>query len=628
MTGQQRFNAVQLTDALRIERAIRAMEQLKASALALEKEFEAALQRTSPTARESAYNLIHYLALRQHDIRDLQYTLSSMGLSSLGLTEAHVMASLNGGLIALYRLIEREVPADLLVPPPITFENGRELLAEHTLTAFGPKPAERATRIMVTMPSNAADDPKLIRNLLATGMNIMRINCAHDGPAAWLRMIQHLRQAEVEIGQTCKVSFDLAGPKLRTEALAPDVAVIKWRPQRNRLGQVTQPARIWLTTVAVAADHTVLAAAAKVIPIVSDWDFQVGDAIDLLDARDRQRRLTVVDVTASGCLCECDRTGYVTSGLPFDIRRNQTKVGRGTIGQLPALERTITLTVGDHLQIIQGDLLGQPAVLNAAGEVIEPAKVGCTLPAIFHDVQVGQRIFFDDGKIGGIIRAVSEAEFTVEITAAANGIAKLKGEKGINLPDTALNLPSLTPKDLEDLKFAAQHADLVALSFVQSPEDIEQLVQELAKLQAEDIGIILKIETRLAFEHLPKLLITAMQRPPVAVMIARGDLGVEVGFERLSEVQEEILLLCQAAHVPAIWATQVLESLAKGGLPSRAEVTDAAMASRAECVMLNKGPYIERTLQFLSDVLHRMQENVEKNMATLRKLRVSQIEAE
>ena len=101
---------------------------------------------------------------------------------------------------------------------------------------------------------------------------------------------------------------------------------------------------------------------------------------------------------------------------------------------------------------------------------------------------------------------------------------------------------------------------------------------------------MLKIETQAAFNRLPMLLLAAMRHPPVAVMVARGDLGVEVGFERLSEVQEEILWLCEAAHVPVIWATQVLESLAKGGMPSRAEVTDAAMGSRAECVMLNKGP--------------------------------------
>ncbi len=140
--------------------------------------------------------------------------------------------------------------------------------------------------------------------------------------------------------------------------------------------------------------------------------------------------------------------------------------------------------------------------------------------------------------------------------------------------------------------------------------------------------MILKIETRLGFENLFRILLAALQRPPVAVMIARGDLGVEVGFERMSEVQEEILLLCQAAHVPAIWATQVLESLAKGGVPSRGEVTDAAMSSRAECVMLNKGPYIEQTMEFLSGILSRMQENHAKNRATLRKLRITDLQHE
>jgi pyruvate kinase len=107
------------------------------------------------------------------------------------------------------------------------------------------------------------------------------------------------------------------------------------------------------------------------------------------------------------------------------------------------------------------------------------------------------------------------------------------------------------------------------------------------------------------------------------VMVARGDLGVEVGFERLAEVQEEILWLCEAAHVPVIWATQVLESLAKGGMPSRAEVTDAAMGSRAECVMLNKGPFILQTMRFLCDVLNRMEAHQKKKTAMLRKLNVS-----
>ena len=183
----------------------------------------------------------------------------------------------------------------------------------------------------------------------------------------------------------------------------------------------------------------------------------------------------------------------------------------------------------------------------------------------------------------------------------------------------------MTEKDKEDLKFIAKNADMVALSFVQRPEDVEELISELKRLNAEHLGVVLKIETERAFANLPRLLLTALQTPPVAVMVARGDLGVEVGFERLSEVQEEVLWLCEAAHVPVIWATQVLESLAKSGLPSRAEVTDAAMGSRAECVMLNKGPYIRWALEFLCDVLPRMEAHLVKKTATLRRLSVSEI---
>jgi pyruvate kinase len=258
------------------------------------------------------------------------------------------------------------------------------------------------------------------------------------------------------------------------------------------------------------------------------------------------------------------------------------------------------------------------------GGILQPAVVSCALPEVFVGVRVGEPILFDDGKIRGAIRGVAADRLRVEILAVAGGTAKLRAEKGINLPETELDLPALTAKDVEDLAFVAKHADMVALSFVQRPEDIGALLAELGRLNASQVGLVLKIETQTAFNRLPMLLLAAMRNPPVAVMVARGDLGVEVGFERLAEVQEEILWLCEAAHVPVIWATQVLESLAKGGMPSRAEVTDAAMGSRAECVMLNKGRYIRETLRFLIDVLGRMEAHQHKKSSRLRKLRVSE----
>jgi pyruvate kinase len=182
----------------------------------------------------------------------------------------------------------------------------------------------------------------------------------------------------------------------------------------------------------------------------------------------------------------------------------------------------------------------------------------------------------------------------------------------------------LTAEDIAQLPFIARHADLVGYSFVRTPTDIERLQDELARVHGNHLGIVLKIETRKAFERLPELILTAMNSPSIGVMIARGDLAVECGYERTGELQEEIMWIAEAAHVPVIWATQVLETLAKKGHPSRAEITDAAMAERAECVMLNKGPYVVDAVRMLDDVLRRMQDHQAKKAALLRPLSLAE----
>ena len=145
----------------------------------------------------------------------------------------------------------------------------------------------------------------------------------------------------------------------------------------------------------------------------------------------------------------------------------------------------------------------------------------------------------------------------------------------------------------------------------------------LPKLNAQHLGVVLKIETQRAFEQLPNLLLEVMRSPCAGVMIARGDLAIECGWERMAEVQEEILWICEAAHMPVIWATQVLEKLTKEGLPSRAEITDAAMGERAECVMLNKGPYVVDAVRALDDILRRMENHQHKKRSMLRQLRLA-----
>lgn len=238
-------------------------------------------------------------------------------------------------------------------------------------------------------------------------------------------------------------------------------------------------------------------------------------------------------------------------------------------------------------------------------------------------MKVGEHIWLDDGKIGGIIRSVSCDQLEVEITQAAPTGTRLGADKGINLPDSTLTLPALTAHDTENLRFIATHADMIGYSFVRDGADVAALQHCLAEVGGDHVGIVLKIETRAAVAHFPELLLAAMHSPAAGVMIARGDLAVECGYERLAELQEEILCIAEAAHMPVIWATQVLESMARAGVPSRAEISDAAMGERAECVMLNKGPYIVEAVGVLDDILRRMQDHQRKKSPLLRELRLA-----
>ncbi|CAN1213304.1 Pyruvate kinase [Tumidithrix helvetica PCC 7403] len=260
---------------------------------------------------------------------------------------------------------------------------------------------------------------------------------------------------------------------------------------------------------------------------------------------------------------------------------------------------------------------------------VEHFQTCCTVPEILDLLTMGTTVYIDDGKIR--TRAIDiqyplsdgQTGILLEVTHASPKGVKLRPEKGLNFPNTVLPLSPLTEKDLSDLDFVAVHADIIGYSFVQRSADIELLQQELEKRSTGRVSrpaIVAKIETAIAVSNLPELIVHAAGKQSFGVMIARGDLAVEIGYQRLTEIQEEILWICEAAHVPVIWATQVLESLVKDGAPSRGEMTDAAMAERAECVMLNKGPFIAEAITILDDVLTRMEAHQSKKTPQLRAL--------
>ena len=438
----------------------------------------------------SSANLAAYLELRSHDLRPLQDELALLGLSSLGRSEARVIPSLAATLRTLGLALGKNSEDLPPYPSRETFFAGRKEIAHQASELFGTEPKGRYTRIMVTLPTQAATNPELLLNLLAKGTDLVRINTAHDNSEIWQAMLANLTKAQDQTGRSVRVLFDLAGPKLRVEAVGPD-------PQGFRV-------------------HS-----------------------------------------------------------------------------------------GDSFKLCAGDLIGSNAIRASV--------------ALLDRLEVGTRVSLDDGKIAAYVESVSDDCARIKVEQTPIKGARVTTGKGINFPGLELDLPPLSPADLAVLPFVAQNADLIGFSFVQRPEDLKLLDMALAK--SRKIPLILKIETRLAVRNLPELLVASGSQRPTGVMIARGDLAVELSYQRLAEMQEELLWLCEAAHTPVVWATQVLERLVKKGTPARGEVTDAAAASQSECVMLNKGPFLVEAVELLDDVLRRMQSHRVKKTPLLRPLK-------
>lgn len=560
--------------------------------------------------RASVANMLQFLALRAEDHRELQGRLARHGLSSLGRCEPHVLATVHAVRHVLLGLVDGP-PSQTdahCVPECLDFDDGESRLERRAEQLLGKAASGRTTRIMVTLPSEAATDAAFVEALVVGGMQIARINCAHDDSTAWTAMASHVRDAARAHGLEVRVLMDLAGPKLRTGPVAPAVAVVRLRPRRDDLGGVVAPAR------AQFYDARATRPIDQRVPLVPIGHrmlrrLDVGDRVQLVDARGAKRTLRVVASTEHGPIVQTKQTTYLVEGTELRVGRH-----RSHVSALPERPGALLLHVGDQLELTNA--------LTAAvsGRDGEPTRIGCTLPAALEALRPGHRVLLDDGKIAVVVTGTDAGTVRMEVTAAADGGAKLRSEKGINVPDTHLPIGALTDKDELDLETVAAVADIVALSFVREPSDVALLNERLEELGADHLAVVLKIETTRGFAQLPALLQTAMARPHLGVMIARGDLAVEAGYERTAELQEEILWLCEAAHVPVIWATEVLDNLAKTGRPTRAEITDAAMADRAECVMLNKGPHILSALRVLDDVLTRMASLQSKKNPLLRRL--------
>ena len=600
-----------------LKKVLVVLEEILAKMKAMETTYEDELSLVQPVYKRSAQNLIHYLALRSFEIDTLDDELVKLGLPVLSSSESHIMRS----VLDLKRLINSLLGVESRISNiPLSIDSSDKFLKKNTKLLLGYKSKKRRTRIMVTQPNTAAEDLDFVRTLLANGMNCARINCAHDDPETWLKMIENIREANKLERKKCKITMDLAGPKLRTGPMIPGPKVVHIRPERDDLGRVKTPAKVWIASPDVPPPLGSEFQAFIPVDRLIYSKMKRGNLLKFVDSRGKNCKIKVERKDGNGWWGISSDSAYIESGTEMVlIKEKQSGKISHRVGEMLPKEQFIVLNTGDRIRLHKDPSPGENACYDDSGSLIQLAHISCTLPEIFDFVKEGEPIYFDDGKIEGFIETVTSEELLVKITQAKDRGSKLKADKGINLPHSNLGISGLTKKDREDIKFIAEHAHTVNFSFVNTKEDVLDLYSELEMLSA-DIGVILKIETQKGFSNLPSILLAAMQSYPVGVMTARGDLAIETGWKNFPSIQQEIMRICSAAHIPNIWATQVLENLAKKGTPSRAEITDAAQAQQAECVMLNKGYYIHKAVKMLDKILRRMEKFQRKSKSVIPKL--------
>lgn len=565
---------------------------------------------------QSIKNLQAYISLRSQDISELQNKLTNIGLSSLGRSQSCVINSLNQDIFILSKLLNKKYIQTQNDKDTLNFDDAKTIMLKNS-EVFGKSSDTFKTKIMVTLPSEASDDENLIGDIISKGASVLRINTAHDNATVWNKMAQKIKDENKKQNKDTKIYVDLAGPKNRTtciEKIFTPFKIGSWRnpkeveiiPLSKENGITSKGEKdnfgVRLSTLVVSDELFETCKTSQEL-IIDDFERETTQRYTIInkDGRvfiDVNKKITIFEHTT----VEIDSF-------------NEEDVIMSKLYNYELLPQIIRVFISQKIIITNKNILGQPNFQYE--DNIYAGIIGCTNKDIFQYVKIGDEIFIDDGKIGCKVVDINELGLVCEIIIAKENGTKLKEEKGINFPSTDLAIDAITNEDKKNFEAIVDFADIIGLSFAQTSEDIKMLQEMLKQKGKTSTAIAPKIETKTALRNLPDILKTLINWENYALMIARGDLAIEVGFDNLPYIQEEILSICEAAHVPVIYATQILEGKMKNNLPSRAEVTDAATAQRADCVMLNKGPYVTDTVVILKNILRQMHTLFQKNRQLL-----------
>ncbi len=566
------------------------------------------------TENKSLRNLKAYLNLRAMDVTKLQNELTSIGLSSLGRSQSCLISSINQNIDILSSILNIEFVKTKIDLDALTFEDAQEIMIRKS-DVFGQHLNQFKTKVMVTLPSEAKESPKLIKDLIANGTSVFRINTAHDDADTWNIMAKFIKQESELQNKDIKIYVDLAGPKNRTTQIQKvfiPFRIGSWRDPK--LVEILPKSSTNAMTKKGIKDNQ---GNLKSSLVVSDDFFKVCKKSLRLKIDDFERdtkQIYSLIKQDDRIFINCDKKITIEENTNIEIKNENHKY-ISALYNFEKLPQVIKVNLGDKIIITHQDIIGCSDYKYK--ETIYKCIIGCTNKDIFPYVKISDSIFIDDGKIGCKVIDINELGLECEIFLAKETGTALKEEKGINFPNTDLQISAITPTDEQNFEYIAQFADIIGLSFAQNKEDIKKLQDMLTLKNKTNIAIAPKIETKTALRNLPTILEQLLLWENYALMIARGDLAIEIGFDNLPYVQEEIFGICEAAHIPVIYATQILEGKMKNNLPSRAEVTDAAFAQRADCVMLNKGPFVIDTVIAIKNILRKVHTQHQKNRQLL-----------
>ena len=543
-------------------------------------DYKESLREVRPLHLRSAQNLLRYLAFRKTDTHSLQKVLNSLGISRLSSAEGHVMASLksiDNILSHFYSELHTEIPENV-----VGIRESLDLLHRNTRNLFGKARGRSNKHIMVTLSDNIIQDSEAFNDLIRQGMSTVRLNCSTGRINEWKKISDRIRISEQLTKSSCHICMDLEGPKIRIGKIKETPTKLKINKKKSLDGSIRKPGTL------ILSDHlgefsnkgNFIQVSVKLLSMI-----KMNQKLFVTDHRGKVHNLNIIKLKGRIIsLNTCDKL-TLSNSSKFLIKNNSesTNVYEEVVSLKKNKAPKLTLSVGDHLIIEKKNRRGENAVYTSQGQLISKAHVHCPEKRFFENVKTNDKLIFDDGNFEGKITSCNGDEIDCLITFSKKKNVKIKSYCGVSIPGKTIFRKALSSRDYHHLEHISSYADIISLSFVRNKNDVLELIDYLNKHKMSLKGIILKIENLQGFKNLPNIILTAMQHDRIGIMIARGDLAIECGWEKLAKIQEEILRLCEAAHIPVIWATQVMESAAKMGRPSRAEITDATVAQRADC---------------------------------------------